>query len=119
MAAKRGTTNNHSRLEDAISQLTQSQAQLTQSQAVLVQNQAALVQTQAEFVQNQAAFNARLAEMDRVNAERSARIDNCFAHLEAQMAEVIRVLNEHSRILEHLPEAVREKIGFKTQPTKE
>jgi len=29
------------------------------------------------------------------------------------MAEIIRVLNEHSRMLERLPEAVRDKIGFK------
>ena len=27
--------------------------------------------------------------------------------------EIIRVLNEHGRMLERLPEAVREKIGFK------
>jgi hypothetical protein len=32
--------------------------------------------------------------------------------IEAQMAEIIRVLNEHTRILERLPEAVRERIGF-------
>ena len=28
------------------------------------------------------------------------------------MAEIIRVLNEHSRLLERLPQAVRDKIGF-------
>jgi hypothetical protein len=105
MATKRETTNNHDRLEEAITQLIQ-------SQAVLVQNQAAFVQTQAAFVQSQAALTARMAEMDRENRER-------FVRIEAQMAEVIRVLNEHGRILERLPEAVREKIGFKTQPAKE
>jgi hypothetical protein len=31
------------------------------------------------------------------------------------MAEIIRVLNEDSRMLERLPEAVRDKIGFKAQ----
>jgi hypothetical protein len=31
------------------------------------------------------------------------------------MAEIIRVLNEHSRLLKRLPEAIPEKIGFKAQ----
>ena len=46
-----------------------------------------------------------------------------FARSEVQMAEIIRVLNEHNRILtehgrmiERLTDAVREKIGFKGQP---
>jgi hypothetical protein len=32
------------------------------------------------------------------------------------MAEIIRVLNEHGRMLERLPEAVRDKIGSKPHP---
>jgi hypothetical protein len=32
------------------------------------------------------------------------------------MAAVLRVLAEQSRLLERLPEAVRDKIGFKTPP---
>ena len=39
-----------------------------------------------------------------------------FGRIEVQMAKIIRVLNEHTRMLEHLPEAIRDKIGFKTQP---
>jgi hypothetical protein len=31
------------------------------------------------------------------------------------MTQIIRVLGEHGRLLERLPEAVRDKIGFKTQ----
>jgi len=31
------------------------------------------------------------------------------------MKEVIRVLSEHSRTIERLTEAIREKIGFKAQ----
>jgi hypothetical protein len=30
------------------------------------------------------------------------------------MAAILRVLAEHGRLLERLPEAVRDKIGFKT-----
>jgi hypothetical protein len=31
------------------------------------------------------------------------------------MAEIIRVFGEHGRLLERLPEAIREKIGFAGQ----
>jgi hypothetical protein len=32
------------------------------------------------------------------------------------MTSILRVLDEHSRLLQRLPEAVREKIRFKEQP---
>jgi hypothetical protein len=47
-------------------------------------------------------IDARGAEMDRLNAER-------FAGIEA-------LLLEHNRILQALPEAIRDKFGF--QPPK-
>jgi hypothetical protein len=31
------------------------------------------------------------------------------------MAEILRVLNDHGRMLARLPEAVRDKIGFQRQ----
>ena len=65
-----------------------------------------LLQTQAIFVQNQAAFAARMAEMDRINAER-------FARIEGILLDHSRVLIELTRMLEALPEAVRDRIGFK------
>jgi hypothetical protein len=59
----------------------------------------------AMLIQNQAAFparvserDARMAEMERINTERFARIE---------------ALLEHSRILQALTGAIREKIGFK------
>jgi hypothetical protein len=67
----------------------------------------------ALLIQNQAAFLGRLSEMDRTTSERFARIDERFARIEADMAVILRVLAEHGRLLERLPEAVREKIGFK------
>jgi hypothetical protein len=72
-----------------------------------------LEEAMAMLIQNQAAFLARNTEIDRVNSETFRRID-------ADMAAILRVLEQHSRILaehgrklESLPEAVREKIGFK------
>ena len=62
------------------------------SQAILTQNQDA-------FLARASETDARVAEMDRINSERFARIE--------------ALLIEHSRILRALPEAIREKIGFK------
>lgn len=77
----------------------------------------------AMHIQNEAAFLSRLAENDsrmteneRAASERFARIEKevseRFARIEKDMSAILRVLSEHSRLLERLPEAVREKIGF-------
>ncbi|TMQ30712.1 MAG: hypothetical protein E6K70_23760 [Planctomycetota bacterium] len=70
----------------------------------------------ALLIQNQAAFVSRLAETDRIHAQFERETAERFARIEAQMAEIIRVLSEHGRLLERLPEAIRDKIGFKGQP---
>ena len=67
----------------------------------------------AILIQNQAAFVANQRETDRAHAQYERESAARFARIEAQMAEIIRVLGEHGRLLERLPEAVREKIGFK------
>lgn len=92
MAAKASSTNGHNRLEQAL---------------------ATLLQTQASFV-------ASLRETDRLHTKYERESAERFARIEAQMAEIIRILNEHGRLLEDhgriieaLPEAVREKIGFR------
>ena len=101
LAKKVASQNGHDRLEEAM--------------ALLIQNQASFVnrlgeadRTQVEFQRQHLEFERRHLEIERETAER-------FARIEAQMAEIIRVLAEHGRILERLPEAVREKIGFKGQ----
>ena len=67
---------------------------------------AMLIQNQAVFIQNQAGALSRMSEIERASSER-------FARIEQDMSAILRVLAEHSRLLERLPEAVREKIGFK------
>jgi hypothetical protein len=79
---------------------------LEEALATLIQNQATLVQNQAAFVARMSEIDARVAEMDRINAERFARIEERFARIEA-------LLLEHNRILQALPDAIREKTGFK------
>ncbi len=72
----------------------------------LLQNQATLVQTQTVFFARKVERDARLADADRINAER-------FKRIETILLGHSRILADHTRILQALPEAVREKIGFK------
>jgi len=67
----------------------------------------------ATLNQNQAAFVGGLSENQRRHLELKRESYERFARIEAQMAEIIRVLSEHGRLLERLPEAIREKTGFK------
>lgn len=67
---------------------------------------AMLIQNQATFLQNQTALLAQISEPERQTAERSARIEERLQRIEA-------ILLEHSRVLEALPDAIRQKIGFK------
>lgn len=60
----------------------------------------------ATLIQNQASFLARVSEMDWVSAER-------FAQIEARLTRIEAILLQHARLLEALPEAVRENIDFK------
>lgn len=103
MAKKRSTNHNgRDRLDEAMAALSHSQTALTQAQAILTQNQA--------------AFLARCTDTDRTIAELRRQTDERFARIEKDMAAILRVLAEHSRLLERLPEAVRERIGFNPPP---
>jgi hypothetical protein len=95
----RAKSNGNGRLDESITALNQAMATLAQAQATLVQNQAA-------FLARIAETDARMAELERQNAARNAVIDERFARIEA-------ILLEHTRILRSLPDAIREKIGFK------
>jgi hypothetical protein len=70
-----------------------------------------LEEAMAMLIQNQVAFLSRLAETDRATSER-------FARIEADMAAILRVLSEHSRLLERLPEAVRDRLGSKDRSSR-
>jgi hypothetical protein len=76
---------------------------LEETVATLMQLQATLIQNQATFLARASEIDARVAEMDRINSERFARIE--------------ALLIEHNRILQTLPDAIREKIGFKAPPS--
>ncbi len=73
-------------------------------------------------IQNQAAFDRAHAKLKRERLELKRQTHECFTRIEAQMAEIMRLLDKHSHILaehsgllERLPEAICDKIGFKAQ----
>ncbi len=74
--------------------------------ALLIQNEAAFVGRLAESDNRMAESDKQMSEFERVTSER-------FARIERDMSAILQVLAEHSRMLERLPEAVHDKIGFK------
>jgi hypothetical protein len=81
----------------------------TNGQSHLEEAMALLIQNQASFLKDLRDIERDRRDMERANSDR-------FSRIEATMASILRVLDEHSRTLERLPEAVRDKIGFKGQP---
>jgi hypothetical protein len=102
VARKSTSSNGRDRLEEAMT--------------LLIQNQAAFLSRVAETDQRRLETDQRHLEFERRHLEFERETAERFARIEVQMAEIIRVLNEHTRQLERLTEAVREKIGFKAQP---
>ena len=73
------------------------------------------------MLQGQAMLQQQLSALATWQAQADAR----FARIEGILQEVTRVLHEHSRILEEhsrilaaLPDAVRERMGFKPPEVK-
>jgi hypothetical protein len=64
-----------------------------------------LEEAMALLIQNQASF-LRERDIERTSSER-------FSRIESTMSAILRVLDEHGRLLERLPDAIRDKIGFK------
>ena len=71
----------------------------------LEQAMALLVQSEASLVQNQASFLLQLTQTH----QRMARIEQDLDQIKA-------ILLRHEQMLNDLPEAVRQKIGFKSGP---
>lgn len=110
MAKKKSANRNgRDRLEEAIALLIQNEAKAVSSMA---ETNRRVAESDRRFAENERLWaelrrenELRLAEAQRENAER-------FARIERDMAAIIRTLAEHSRLLERLPEAIRDKIGF-------
>ncbi len=65
---------------------------------------ALLIQNQASLLSHQASFLSQMAEINRLNSER-------FARIEEELANIRTILVRHEQILQGLPETIQEKIG--------
>jgi hypothetical protein len=73
-----------------------------------------LITNQTLFVNQMLALNGKLDERFARIDERFARIDERFARIEKELDVIKAILIKHEAILEKLPEAIRDKIGFKS-----
>ena len=76
-----------------------------------------LIQTQAAFVARLGSMDERFARIEERTDARFARMeermDKRFARVEERLGKIEELLVEHHQILVGLPEAIRDKIGFK------
>jgi hypothetical protein len=95
---KKNAQNNHTTLDAALVHLMESVAALNQTQAMFNQNLALVNQQIAQTNAEIAQIRAETRELQLENAERFARIE--------------QLLLKHEFMLQELPEAIRQKIGF-------
>jgi hypothetical protein len=81
--------------------------------ATILQGQAAMQPTTAAMQQNTAAMQAEWREFVKLHFEMRREMDERFARIDQRLAHIEAILLEHNRILTALPDAVRDKIGFK------
>lgn len=65
----------------------------------------------AQLIENQAQFVGQLSETNK----RLAQSDERFARIEKDLDLIKALLLRHEDTLKKLPEAIREKIGFKAK----
>ena len=108
MAKQSATKNGHDRLEEAMAMLIQNQASFLGRAS---ETQGRLVEIERHHTETE----RHMVEMERRHLEYQREAAERFARIEVKMADIFRILAEHGRLLERLPEAVREKIDFKSQ----
>ena len=70
-------------------------------------------------MQNQAAYLAQKSDSDQRMAQNEKELIDLKKEMSTRFARIEAILVEHTKILQRLPEAIREKIGFKnTEPPK-
>jgi len=87
---------------------------LQEALTALINNQALLVASSARMDERFARSDERFARSDERLAQLERRTDERFARIEAELTEIKRILLHHEVVLEALPEAIRQKIGFQS-----
>jgi predicted nuclease with TOPRIM domain len=89
---------------------------LEEALAALIQNEAAFFAHLSRLEERFARADERFAKMDERFAkmdERFVKIDERFARIESELEAIKAILLRHEQMLQGLPEAIRQKIGFK------
>ncbi len=85
---------------------------LKAAMALLIRNQAALAAQHTSFLDQMIEINKRI---DKGRAEDRQRVDKKFDQLEAILMRHEQILVGLHEMLAGLPEAIRQKIGFKAK----
>jgi septal ring factor EnvC (AmiA/AmiB activator) len=73
---------------------------------------ARLIQSEASLVENQSSFLSHLTD----HHQRVERIERDLARIARDVDQIKAVLVRHEQMLNDLPEAIRQKIGFTSAP---
>jgi ABC-type transporter Mla subunit MlaD len=105
--------NRLNKLEEAMTNMLNTQAALGSQTIALSERQA---KSEAAFLQQMASFSERQAKSEAAFIQQMASFSERQAKSEAaftqQLASLVDILHEHTRILNNLPNAIKEKIGF-------
>lgn len=100
-------SNGNGRLEEAIALLLQNQASLLARVSETDREMVGIEREMLALRREKIEIDRQIAETRKDIAETNRRNDERFARIE-------KILLEHSRILQALPDMIRDKIGFKT-----
>lgn len=108
--------NKLSKLEEAMTNMLNTQAALGTQTILLSERQA---KTESNFIQQMAAISERQAKTEAnfiqqmaALSERHNVLSERHNTLSDRQKMILDILNEHTRILTNLPDAIKEKIGF-------
>jgi len=126
MAAKKATKANGTALEHLVQELAERQRRADEraarnedliAQALQIAAKADARSAKAE--ERMAHADERMAQIDERHSDLRRHSDELFFELSKINAQIIKrldrieaTLEEHSRVLERLPEAIRERVGF-------
>lgn len=113
------------RPDESLEAMKQAQTQMLRELANLAQNQTAQLQEQTAILARMAETDKEIAQLRRESEAESARLRRRMDETDRLNAErfarIEALLDEHSRILAELPEAVHRRFGFQPpqRPTTE
>jgi predicted nucleic acid-binding Zn-ribbon protein len=102
-----------SKLEEAMTNMLNTQAALGTQMITLSERQS---KTEASFLKQMASLSERQSKSEASFLKQMASLSERHATLSERQTQsekmIIDILNEHTRILNNLPDAIKEKIGF-------